>query len=70
MSERDGGAVFAGIVLVAMPLLDLLFGGEGAVAVRILVGACGLGLIGAGAIRPRAAGPASLYSDARQEASN
>lgn len=39
------GAALAGSLLVAMPFLDLLVGGESAAAVRVLIGSCGLALL-------------------------
>jgi hypothetical protein len=39
------GAALAGALLVALPFLDLLLGGEGAAAVRAAVGSCGLALL-------------------------
>jgi hypothetical protein len=39
------GAALAGSLLLSLPLLDLLLGGEGAAAVRTVVGFCGLGLL-------------------------
>lgn len=39
------GAALAGSLLLSLPLLDLLVGGEGAAAVRTVVGFCGLGLL-------------------------
>jgi hypothetical protein len=47
MNKRDYaiGAALAGTLLVALPVLDLVLGGEGAVAVRALVGSCGLALL-------------------------
>jgi hypothetical protein len=47
MRNRDfaNGAALAGTLLVAMPFLDLLLGGEGAAAVRALVGSAGLALL-------------------------
>jgi hypothetical protein len=47
MNKRDyaTGAVLAGALLVALPLLDFALGGESAAAVRAVVGTCGLGLL-------------------------
>jgi hypothetical protein len=47
MRNRDHaiGAALAGALLLALPFLDLLLGGEGAAAVRAVVGSCGLGLL-------------------------
>jgi hypothetical protein len=47
MNNRDfaRGAALAGALLLALPFLDLLLGGEGAAAVRAVVGTCGLGLL-------------------------
>ena len=39
------GAALAGTLLVALPVLDLVLGGEGAAAVRALVASCGLALL-------------------------
>jgi hypothetical protein len=39
------GAALAGALLVAMPVLQVLLGGEGGAAVRAIVGACGLALL-------------------------
>ena len=52
------GAALAGTLLMAMPFLDLLFGGEAAAATRAVIGSCGLGLLAvsaaasAGKVRP------------------
>ena len=51
------GAVLAGTLLIAMPVLDLLLGGDGAAAVRVAVGSVGLALLIA----------ASRLHDARKE---
>jgi hypothetical protein len=47
MRNRDlaRGAAIAGALLVAMPFLDHVFGGEGPAAVRAVVGSCGLALL-------------------------
>ena len=47
MTKRDfaWGAALAGALLLAMPLLDHLVGGESAAAVRALVASCGVGLL-------------------------
>ena len=47
MNKREYaiGAGLAGTLLVALPVLDLVLGGEGAAAVRALVGSCGLALL-------------------------
>ncbi len=47
MRNRDfaNGAALAGALLLAMPFLDLLLGGESAAAVRAVLGSCGLGLL-------------------------
>lgn len=47
MRNRDfaNGAALAGALLLAMPFLDLLLGGESAAAVRAVVGSCGLALL-------------------------
>jgi hypothetical protein len=53
--NRDfaSGAALAGALLVAMPFLDLLVGGESALAVRAVIGTCGLGLLAlAAALKP------------------
>ena len=43
--ELGGGAALAGAVLVALPLLDVLLSGGGEVAVRAIVGGCGIALL-------------------------
>jgi hypothetical protein len=45
------GAALAGALLVALPVLDLLLGGEGAAAVRAFVGSSGLALLAVYAAR-------------------
>ena len=47
MNKRDyaTGAALAGALLVALPFLDFASGGEGAAALRAVVGTCGLGLL-------------------------
>jgi hypothetical protein len=47
MNKREYaiGAALAGTLLVALPALDLVVGGEGAAAVRALVASCGLALL-------------------------
>jgi len=47
MNKRDYaiGAALAGALLVALPVLDLVLGGEGAAAVRAFVAMCGLALL-------------------------
>jgi len=45
------GAALAGTLLLALPVLDLVIGGEGAAAVRALVGSCGLALLAVYAAR-------------------
>ena len=45
------GAALAGSLLVALPVLDLVVGGEGAAAVRALVASCGIGLLAVYAAR-------------------
>lgn len=45
------GAALAGTLLVALPVLDLVLGGEGAAAVRAVVGSCGLALLAVYAAR-------------------
>ena len=53
--NRDfaSGAALAGALLIAMPFLDLLVGGESALAVRAVIGTCGLGLLAlAAALKP------------------
>jgi hypothetical protein len=45
------GAALAGVLLVSLPVLDLVLGGESAVAVRAFVGICGLGLLAVYAAR-------------------
>ena len=47
MNNRDyaTGAALAGALLLALPFLDLVLGGEGAAALRAVVGSCGLGLL-------------------------
>ena len=39
------GAALAGALLLALPFVDLLMGGESASAVRAVVGTCGLALL-------------------------
>ena len=39
------GAALAGTLLLALPVLDLVLGGEGAAAVRALIASCGLALL-------------------------
>ncbi len=39
------GAVLAGTLLLAIPILELLLGGNGAAAVRLAVGSFGLALL-------------------------
>ena len=53
MNKRDYafGAALAGTLLVALPVLDLVLGGEGAAAVRALVGTTGLALLAVYAVR-------------------
>ena len=54
MTNRDiaFGAALAGALLLGMPILDFLVGGESASAVRAVVGSCGLGLLAvAGALK-------------------
>ncbi len=43
--ERASGAALAGALLAAMPLLDVVLGGGGGVAVRVVVGGCGIALL-------------------------
>jgi hypothetical protein len=45
--NRDSayGAALAGALLLALPFLDLLLGGDTAAIVRAVVGSCGLGLL-------------------------
>ena len=45
--SRDAayGAALAGALLLSLPFLDLLLGGEGAASVRAMVGSSGLGLL-------------------------
>jgi hypothetical protein len=45
------GAALAGALLVCLPALDVVLGGESAVAVRAFVGTCGLGLLAVYAAR-------------------
>jgi hypothetical protein len=45
------GAALAGALLIALPVLDLVLGGEGAAAARALVGTCGLALLAVFAAR-------------------
>jgi hypothetical protein len=47
MNNRDfaTGAALAGVLLLALPFLDFALGGEGAAAVRAVVGSCGLALL-------------------------
>jgi len=45
------GAALAGALLVSLPVLDVVLGGESAVAVRAFVGICGLGLLAVYAAR-------------------
>lgn len=45
MGNRHWGAALAGALLLAMPFVDLLVGGESAAAVRAAVASCGLGLL-------------------------
>ena len=53
MNKREYaiGAALAGTLLLALPVLDLVIGGEGAAAVRALVGSCGLALLAVYAAR-------------------
>ena len=53
MNKRDYaiGAALAGALLVALPVLDLALGGEGAAAVRAFVAMCGLALLAVYAAR-------------------
>lgn len=39
------GAALAGALLVALPVLDVILGGESATAVRAFVATCGLALL-------------------------
>ena len=45
------GAALAGTLLIALPVLDLVLGGEGAAAVRAVVGSCGVALLAVYAAR-------------------
>jgi hypothetical protein len=45
------GAALAGILLIALPVLDLVLGGEAAAAVRAVVGSCGVALLAVYAAR-------------------
>ena len=45
------GAALAGALLVALPLLDLVLGGESAAALRAFVATCGLALLAVYAAR-------------------
>ena len=45
------GAALAGTLLIALPVLDLVVGGESAAAVRAFVGTCGLALLAVYAAR-------------------
>lgn len=44
-SDSAYGAALAGALLLALPFVDLLLGGEGAASVRAVVGSIGLGLL-------------------------
>lgn len=45
------GAALAGSLLIALPVLDLVLGGEGAAAVRAVAGSCGVALLAVYAAR-------------------
>lgn len=44
-------AALAGTLLITLPVLDFVLGGEGAAAVRAAVGSCGLALLAVYAAR-------------------
>jgi hypothetical protein len=50
-SEYVTGAALAGALLIALPVLDLVLGGEAAAALRAFVGSCGLALLAVYAAR-------------------
>lgn len=52
MNKRDyaTGAALAGALLIALPFLDFALGGEGAAALRAVVGTSGLGLLAVWAV--------------------